>query len=383
MAKHGDTITDGGVSWKVVDTRIYGYIADIPNFYERSGLFKANNSDSAVSITTPEKLLVNINNHGYIAEATTLNLGTAASWDTTSGTNYTTAANRAGKDFYIYAVEQDGDVPKFLLSANATVPTGSGYTANNTRKIGGFHCLGVAATGISDTTHPLKDYAVGWILPLSVWDLRHRPVSDPEGMVWVEGIGKWVDIYLNSWDTTNSKLVSKYKGATADGGTQNGQIWHGEKFAEKLGLIGKHLPMRDDFVVFAKGSNEGTAITGANDKVYAGGWTDTAGRRMISNYGIEDCCGFLWQWTSDVEAIDTFLTQSYDASNWSNSSIYNSSVDSQEYGSAYGNLHRACVGGSWDGSSYCGSRCVSFNYVSSNVYTHCGARGASEPRKFE
>ena len=378
MAKHGDTFTDGGVTWKVVDTRIYGFIADTPNFYERSGLFTVQNSGTTCTLTTPEKLLININNHGYIATSSTLNLNAAVSWDAAT---YATAANRAGKDFYIYAVEQEGDAPKWLLSANSTVPTGDGYTAENTRKVGGFHCLGTAVGAI--TNHPLTGYVAGAVLPLSIWDLRHRPVSASEGMVWVEGVGKWIDIYLASWDTSSASLVSKYKGTTADGGAQNGHTWHGEKFVEYFGLVNKHLPMRDDFLVFAKGSNEGTNVTGSNDKGQTGGWTDTAGRRMISNFGIEDCCGFLWQWTSDVEAIDSFLLSSYNSSNWSENSVYSSSVDSQKYGSAYGNLRRVCVGGLWNDGSHCGSRCVHFFGVSSSVAANNGARGASEPRKFE
>ena len=40
-------------------------------------------------------------------------------------------------------------------------------------------------------------------------------------------------------------------------------------------------------------------IAGSNDPGTTGGHKDTAGRRMISNYGVEDCCGVLWQWTKD------------------------------------------------------------------------------------
>ena len=36
---HGDFISDGGVLWRAEDTRLFGYIADLPNFYERESLY--------------------------------------------------------------------------------------------------------------------------------------------------------------------------------------------------------------------------------------------------------------------------------------------------------------------------------------------------------
>ena len=345
MAKHGDLIVDNGVTWKLMDNRINGTIADSPCFYKRSSLFKVSNGASSVIITTPTKLLININNHGYIATSSTINIDSVDVWDPHE-TTYATQVNRAGKDFYIYAVEQDtSDAPKWVISSNSTCPTG--YTENNSRKVGGFHCL-CADVGTIEN-HPLSGYKAGWILPLSVWDLKHRPASEPEGMVWVEGINKWVDVYLPSWSTEESKLVSIYHGAVADGGEQNGKRWDGGDFLQEFGLIGKHLPMRDDFLVFAKGSNEETAV-GWPDPVYTGGHVDTEGRRMISNYGIEDCCGYLYQWTSNLVSGGT------------------------EY--------RAYVGGEWGEGNMCGSRRVSF-YSSSNSNDSYSARAVSEPRRFE
>ena len=121
-------------------------------------------------------MMVNVNNKGYIGTAVTLNLNATASWDSSS-TSYATAANRAGKDVYIYVCEQDGDIPKILLSANSTVP--AGYTAATSRKIGGFHCLCLSVGTISG--HQLSGYNTGDILPLSVWDLKQQlphPVAE-------------------------------------------------------------------------------------------------------------------------------------------------------------------------------------------------------------
>jgi hypothetical protein len=106
-------------------------------------------------------------------------------------------------------------------------------------------------------------------------------------MVYVAGIGRWYDIYLASWN--GSKLVSKFGATIADGSSNPN--WHGEKFAEYIGLVGKQLLFRDEFQVVAKGSNECTNISGSRDYGITGGHVDTNNQRMISHYGLEDCCG--------------------------------------------------------------------------------------------
>ena len=80
--------------------------------------------------------------NGTLVEVTetTKALNTAGNWDAST---YATAANRAGKDFYVYLLEAGG----VILSNNSTVPTG--YTSSNSRKIAGFHCLCTAVGTIS------------------------------------------------------------------------------------------------------------------------------------------------------------------------------------------------------------------------------------------
>jgi hypothetical protein len=297
------------------------------------------------------------------------------------------ANNRGGRDIYLYVCEPDeeGDSPKFLLSVNSTVP--AGYTAASSRKIGGFHCLCASVGTISG--HQLSGYVKGDVLPLSVWDLKHRPKSDPEGMVYVAGIGRWYDIYLDSWN--GSKLVSKYGGTVADGASSPN--WHGEKFAEYIGLVGKQLMFRHEFMVVAKGSNELTNISGSRDYGTSGGHVDTANRRMISNYGLEDCCGFMWQWVNDTH--ENYLaaggnattykgsywngTNAYlDGYSWQEIPVYSSSVDPQKYGPSIGLLRRSLVGGYWGAGSLCSSRCVLCSNFSSYVDGSRGARGSSD-----
>ena len=361
MAKHGDLITDGSVTWRVVDRRIHGKVADIPNYYQRSALMEG----SGTTLVTPSTLQVNINDQGFVGGSHTIDLNVASNWDTSSA-GKAVQGNRAGQDFYVYVIATSTGKLKFLLSTNSTVP--SGYEATESRRIGGFHCLCASVGAISG--HKLDGAQAGEILPNSVWDLLHRPISEPEGMVWVDAIGKWVDIYLASWDATNSCLISKYNAGTADGTST--VKFHGEKFVEELGLVNKHLPMRDDFVVFAKGSNENTNITSSVDAANTGGHVDTGNRRMISDYGIEDCCGFLWQWVSDIV--------SYDGSTWSYDSVWNESVDgTTKYGQAYYHVKRGKVGGSWSNGTNCGSRSNHFGEYPSVVNAAYGARGVSDP----
>ena len=362
MAKHGDLITDGGVVWRVIDKRINGKVADIPNYYQRSGLFTASGS----ILTTPDELLVNIEGQGYIGGSVAIDLNQNNSWDQSSQ-SMSAMATRAGRDIYIYLVQTEQGTLKFLLSTNAS--EAYGYT-NTCRKVGGFHCLCASVGNISG--HPLAGMYAGEILQASIWDLDHRPIADPAGMLYCSGIGKWVDIYLNSWD--GLKLVSKYGGDTADGASS--KKFHGELFAEELGKVGKMLPSRDEFIAFAKGSNEKTAISGSKDWGTAGGHVDTANVRMISNDGIEDCCGFLIQWTRSFYSVQSNGT-------WGTGSIYNSSVDSQTYGQAYDPLYRAHVGGDWGSPSYCGSRCVLSNNHSSSISERFGARGVSKTRPID
>lgn len=364
-----------------------GLLVD-PSWYKRPSLMTPNKT----TVTIPAGMQVAINGGLYITNtATTLNLD-----------SFITAANRKGKDVYVYAcVPSSGTAPTFVLSLNSTVPTG--YTAATSRKIGGFHCLCVDVGTISG--HTLSGYIAGDILPASVWDLLFRAEAENEGMVFVNGT--WYDIYLPSY--ASSKVQSVYGGSILDG--DSNPKMHGERFAEYAGLVSKRLIDRDEFLVIAKGSNEGTNISGSSDPNTTGGHKDTNNRRMISNYGLEDCCGVLWQWTSDIfGAYNSLSTTSpatfnnqggidataQDQSAGQQGNHYLNSygwqtdgrgtsnylIDGEQsiYGNAYGALARALVGGGWGNGSICGSRSVNLHILSSNRYGAHSGRLASEPR---
>lgn len=325
-------------------------IKNNPNYYNRDELFTTNKT----TVTIPKDLKININGNCYIS---TINKSLQLS-------TVDTPANLAGKDVYIYACEPtSGTEPIFVLSLNSTVPTG--YTANNSRKIGGFHCL-CKDVGIIEG-HTLSGYVTGDILPATRWDLLHRPKGDSEGLAYDEVSECWLSIYQLSWDGT--KLVSVYNGVIADGAST--KKWHGEAFIEQLMNQKMRLPWRHEFQMAAKGSNEGTGIKNAADPNTTGGHVDSNNRRMISNIGLEDCCGCSWQWAMDLGFAG--------ASGW-NDSVYNSNVDSQRYGQSYGTLYRLLLGALWSGGSLCGSRSVHCDCGSSYVASHYSARSASEPR---
>lgn len=335
------------------------FIKSHPSYFYLPSLFTC----TYTSVTLPKGIELNINGEAYISTVeTTILISTIG-----------TAAELAGKDVYIYATQGEGTEPNFVLSLNSTVP--DGYTADNSRKIGGFHCECLAVgsltnvdpvTGVTEA-HKLTDLGTGEIIAPSRWDLWHKgSASQTEGLTYVDEADVWSFIYGASWDGT--KLVSAFGGIWADGTST--KKWHGELSLEALMKQGFRLLWRYEFQMAAKGSNEQTAIKGASDPGTTGAHVDTAGRRMVSNYGLEDCCGVLWQWLMDLGFAG--------GSGWTKSA-YASDVDPRSYGQTYGTLYRLLGGGYWGDSSSCGSRCALCNDPSASVHSNRGCRGASEP----
>lgn len=327
-------------------------IKNNPVYYNRDQLFYSNKTN----ITIPKNLKINIDGKCYISTINkVLQLSTVG-----------TPQNLSGKDVYIYACKpQDisSTEPIFVLSLNSTVPTG--YTASSSRKIGGFHCLCANVGTING--HTLSGYVTGDILPASIWDLLHRPKGDSEGFAYDKVSECWLSIYQLSWNGT--KLVSVYNGVIADGTST--KKWHGEAFIEQLMNQKMRLPWRYEFQMAAKGSNEGTPIKNSADPNTTGGHVDSNNRRMISNIGLEDCCGCSWQWAMDLGFSS--------GSSWTDS-VYNSTVDPQRYGQCFGTLYRLRLGACWADGSHSGSRTAGSTVASSDVHCYCSARGASEPR---
>ena len=339
----------------------------LPNIYNRDikWLLKEPYTTAAnrYTIQTPNRLSIDIDGTIYFIETQSdIDLSIEANWDTIT-TDYRVAATRAGKDFYIYACQPaSGDAPVVKLSANSTVPTG--YTADNSRKIGGFHCVCVAVGTIA--SHTLTTFVAGDVLPASIWDLEHRPICSPEGMVFDAKSQIWVDIYLASG--TGASTVSVNGGTISD--TRN---WM--DFVDDGGAVGKRMLTDIEFQLIATGSNEETNIVDSADPGTTTGHSDTVGRRMISNIGCEDCCGALNQWLNEQSAKydDATAAGWYDLSG-DKGSLYRP-IDTNDV--------KLFAGGDWPSGAYCGSRCrVAVGYRW-GAYTAVSCRFGAEPRKAE
>lgn len=264
----------------------------MPTYYNRSGKWSAQASE----LVQPDSIYVDVG--GTLLhldnQPVRVNCDAAASWD---NPDWAVPASRAGGDFYIYAVKlPDRAYPQYKLSKNATCPEGVLYDQFNTRRIGGFHCLCRDVGVISG--HALSGMTAGQILPASVWDLRHRPLSDPEGMVYCAELGKWYQIYLCDTDfnsTFEGVIATSETAGSAYGFSRTSVMGLNEALPEKrLSLF-----TRAEFMFISRGSNEGTNINGGVNPGTAGGHVDTNGRRMVSDIGIEDACGVMEQWISE------------------------------------------------------------------------------------
>lgn len=358
----------------------------LSQYYQSDDKFSAATDLDRVTIRTPEFCALDVGGNSHKWEAAqTLSLDADASWDTVSGTDYSEAANRAGKDFYIYACQSENTAPVLLLSVNATYPTG--YTADNSRKIGGFHCLCNSVGTIAN--HDLTGYLTGDVLPMSVWSLNFK--SDAltnAGLVFSPKLNKWVGIYLTSGSTSVPTIVN--------GGTILDTITYYQATDAATALY-MRLPKDHEFQVFAAGSPEGVNIYGSADPVTTGGYISTGSVRMISNIGCEGCAGQLYQWldetsyrfdaaanhthsvtldgnaqasvTSGNASGDVAPAWSYKAQTGGKGSLYTQGT--------YG-ISKVVSGAAWSDGSYSGSRGRKFDSYHWNTSTSIGTRFIAE-----
>jgi hypothetical protein len=256
----------------------------------------------------------------------------------------TGAALANGKDYYVFVCNEGGG--EFAVKASLQKDAPDGYAPENAARVGGFHTLCAnAGTGLAyvfggeEKAHPLDGYMAGDILPASVWCLNHRPHSEPEGMVYIDTLDFWCDIYMQSGSGANTK--SAYQGAA----TVNRQY---TDFVEDQFCVKKSLLNDEEFAAAMLGSNEKTAISGRST---AGGHSDSAGRRMISAYGVEEGCGWLWQWLATTAASG--------GSGWT--------TQSGNKGDFYGECYVLLAGGGWGDGAGCGSRARNANDSRANA----------------
>lgn len=408
-------------------------IASLPIHYERDQKWQAKGTTGAdrYTLQTPNQITINVNDAGYVvATQADLDLSATATWDAVSP-DYRVAANRAGKDFYVYACQPSpttDTAPIIICSANATYP--SGYTASNSRKVGGFHCL--CAT-ISNTGHTLMNYVAGDILPKTIWDLKHRPGSSTVGRVYDEAIDMWGYIYLASG--TGASCTSVYGTTVTDsrnwinfvddghavkcrmftdeefqslaaGTPEEAQVWnrsdpvtaggHSAYFLLTLDVApGTDWAAADTITGGTSGytctvvekltsltyicKNISNAIGFTDGEILSNGtftadqgagyptWAAHAKGRIVSSIGCEGCAGEWYQW---LQTPSVRLNDGT-ASGWYNLPGAKGSL--YTYGNnKYGNV-QLLAGGRWAETTYCGSCCRLANSSrwDTNVYFGC------------
>lgn len=212
---------------------------------------------------------------------------------------------------------------------------------------------------VATMAHPLSGFSAGDILPESVFCLSFHPETLVEdAMVYDKDMDIAVDVYLQSGKGLNTR--SKFN-ATHTVLRQAGN------HMEDMRMVGKRLLSDAEFTSAAIGSNEKTNIVGSSDKTTVGGHSDTAGRRMISAIGVEEMCGYLWQWTSELVG-----AKSTEPNNtWADPDGHGS------FGQEYWMPYVLIAGGSWFDGPACGSRSRTSPNVRSHVAGNIGGRGSS------
>lgn len=273
----------------------------------------------------------------------------------------------AGQDYYLYVVKKDianeetSEIVKTVelkASSNSTYP--NGYTASNSRKIGGFHtnCLAITSANAPQTGHALIGYNAGDIVPETVWCLSHRPIATPEGMSYDDRLDLWVDCYNTGG--SDGDLTSSF------GATRTCNITY-QALAERLGKAKKRFPTVDEFQILADGANQKTAVYGSAqpNPDTTGGHLDTAGKAMVTPKGVWETNGLQWQFARGVSG--------------DGGSGFTTTDGSGAKGQTYGTARIVFAGGGWDDSSSCGSRALSAADALSLAAAYLGGRAVSQP----
>jgi len=294
-----------------------------------------------------------------------------------------TGAKAHGSDYYAYLCDNSGSLVG-LLSAATTYPTG--YNADTSRKMGGFH---YGRVRLVDANWIPQDsvngsYGSGWeddvsteILSNSVWDLKNRPTCSPEGMAKVGD--RWMDIYLCSVDAAVSLSSGKLAGGTTKSiynanpltGTESLNAYLFNELAKRTG---KRMPTLSEWLQGAEGSPQG------NDGDNVNAWSNTGNSarnptgtvvRAVSAYNLCDCVGNVREW------LDEFvLDPSQETGAWHDVMTGQGVGQLYMYGAT--SLHVVNAGGSWSNGVVAGSRCVNVNNYPWVVYTTHGCRFACD-----
>jgi len=280
-----------------------------------------------------------------------------------------------GKDYYVYLCDNNTDDGVLLISENSTAP--SGFTANNSRKIGGFH-FGRRRNSIT-----VSDVTSDVVVPNSVWDLCHRPRCTPEGMVYI-GNGVWVDIYLVSvnepitFSAGNGSpiLAGSAKSAFNALPLTGTEGLNGYNFIELARRSGKRLLTMAEWLQAAHGSPQGNN----GDNVNA--WTATSNPsrnytgyvpNAISLLNVVDCVGNVWEWLDDF-----VIRWDGGSAGWGFKNVMSGQNVGQVYLYTDASFVQVIAGGEGNNGVYAGSRCVNLYSYPWRVVSSIGSRFACD-----
>ncbi len=296
----GETMTDGGVIWMCcpdytipinrAGTDIYVY-ACVPTSGNTPSIILSTNSTMPLGKTMHNSRKIGGSHCIPITDAPTwtantviANVGYVVQPVTPNSTNR-----------YIYRCTSRGDSPyKTHATTEPVWPTTIGNTVSDGNIT--WVCDANGCENLTSGTDPYYGFLMGDILFNSIYDIRDRPRCSPEGTAKLSLTpsdgrkAKRMDIYLASND--GSICTSIYGNTIKD--TQDWPTFNGY-----AALQGKRLPFDHEFQDAATGSNEGTNVAGSADPVTVKFGVDTAGRSMISRYGIIGMCGVMFQWLQD------------------------------------------------------------------------------------
>ncbi|MCL4491222.1 MAG: SUMF1/EgtB/PvdO family nonheme iron enzyme [Nitrospirae bacterium] len=278
-----------------------------------------------------------------------------------------------GNNYYLYLCDDGTDNGLLLISLNSTTPTG--YTASNSRKIGGFH-YGRIRNSIT-----VGDVTSGAVVPNSVWDLLYRPKCSPEGMVKINE-NLWCDIYLASVDEAitfaagngSPILTGSCKSAYNAVPLTGTEGLCGYNFIELARRSGKRLLTLAEWLQVAHGSPQGNNADNLN------AWSATTNvvrantgsvANAISLLNVVDCVGNVLEW------LDEFSIRQ-DTTGWNWYDVMTGMSVGQLYLPNNTGLSQVLAGGTWTNGVSAGSRCVSLNGSPWTVTATIGSRLACD-----
>lgn len=330
--------------------------AQAAGFYSLFGHLEKGDGDT---LNTPEGMLnIGGNGFGFLLDA-------KIGWDPAANSDGSFSSLALGDDVYIYAVRDYSGLATLVASKNSTVPDGA--TADESRKLGGFHFGRVRP--LSEAFNAAASLPVQ-IVPNSCWDLRHRPKCDPTGMAEIGPGGFWSFIYLASEDGAawpNTRPVSRYDAVPLTGTEGYSRLDYSKRLLPNAGL---RLPDYSECLALAYGVPQGAA--GGSSRLNTG-QHGPYGFECVSCLNIDQPSGNLWQQMSH------YYDRRHDLDTWGDD--LNTGKDSAHDQGQWrgGQFRTALFGGNWSDGAESGAGCVHLHNHPWHVTSFVGLRAVCDP----